>query len=149
MSNLRTTLYLDDVRTPTETLPNSQPWVVVRNYSEFVDHINTFGIPDVISFDHDLADEHMADYYAQMLQNKYQIPSYEEYKEKTGLDCARFLIRYSEQTGQPIKTCIVHSHNPVGADNIMKEINGYKRHIGQPQDCYQQRFPFIVETKNK
>lgn len=147
MTQLRTTLYLDDVRTPTETLPNSHPWVVVRNYDDFVDHINTHGIPDVISFDHDLADEHMADYYAQMLKQNYQIPSYEHFKEKTGLDCARYLIRFSERTGQPIKTCIVHSHNPVGSENIMKEINGFKKHMGWPADCFRQRLPFTIKTK--
>jgi len=147
MTQLRTTLYLDDVRTPTETLPNSHPWVVVRNYDDFIAHINDHGIPDVISFDHDLADEHMADYYAQVLAQNYQIPNYEAFKEKTGLDCARYLIRYSERTGQPIKTCIVHSHNPVGSDNIMKEINGFKKHMGWPADCFRQRLPFTVETK--
>lgn len=147
MTELRKTLYIDDIRTPTETLPNAHPWVVVRNYDGFVDYINTHGIPDVISFDHDLADEHMADYYAQMLKQGYQLPEYTAYKEKTGLDCARYLIRHSEQTGQPIKTCVVHSHNPVGAENIMKELNGFKKHMGLPADCYQHRFPFKIEKK--
>lgn len=147
MSLLRTTLYLDDVRTPTETLPNAHPWVVVRDYDSFVEHINSHGIPDVISFDHDLADEHMADYYSQVLENNYQIPNYDSFKEKTGLDCARYLIRYSERTGQPIRTCIVHSHNPVGGENIMNEINGFKKHMGWPADCFRQRIPFTVEKQ--
>lgn len=145
MSELRKILYLDDARLPVEIPPNSQPWVVVRNYDDFVAYIEENGIPDLISFDHDLAQEHIEDYYAQVLQQNYQIPEYEKYKEKTGLDCARYLIRYSERTGQPIKACVVHSHNPVGGENIMKEINGFKKHMGWPADCYRQRFGFIVE----
>lgn len=141
----RKCLYLDDVRTVTEQLPNAEPWVIVRNYDEFVAYIEEHGIPDLISFDHDLGKEHMEDYYAQMFAQGYQIPDYAKYKEKTGLDCARYLIRYSEQSGQPIKACVVHSHNPVGGENIMKEINGFKSHMGWPVDCYRQRFAFIIE----
>ena len=141
---LRRALYLDDIRTPSVALPNAHPWDVVRNYTEFCEYITKHGVPDVISFDHDLAEEHMNDYYSQMLEQGYQMPNYENYKENTGLECARFLIRYAEQNNQEIKTCVVHSHNPVGAKNIMDEINGFKKHMGWPADCYQHRFPFHV-----
>lgn len=146
-NKLRTCLYLDDVRTPKETLPNAQPWMVVRSYDEFVDHIVHNGIPDVISFDHDLAQEHMEDYFTQFAEQGYQNPSYHEYKEKTGLDCAKFLCEYSERMSQPIKQCVVHSHNPVGSSNIMSLINGFKQHMGWPADCYQHRFPFTTKPQ--
>lgn len=144
-TQLRTTLYLDDVRTPKETLPNAHPWVVVRNYDEFSNYIITNGIPDLISFDHDLATEHMEDYFAQFHAQGYQNPSYGDYKEKTGLDCAKFLCEYSERMNQPIKQCVVHSHNPVGSDNIMSYINGFKQHMGWTADCYQYRFPHTTK----
>lgn len=146
-SPLRTTLYLDDIRTPSETLPNAHPWIVVRSYADFVDHITNNGIPDLISFDHDLAKEHMEDYYAQMLKNGYQNPDYDQYKEKTGLDCAKFLCEYAERMNQEIKSCVVHSHNPVGASNIMGYINGFMKHMGWSGSCYQHRFPYTSPKK--
>lgn len=79
---MKKALYLDDVRTPTETLPGYKPWYVVRNYNEFVEWISKNGLPDFISFDHDLADEHMNDYFSQLAQHGYQHPKYAEYKEK-------------------------------------------------------------------
>jgi hypothetical protein len=146
-SPLRTTLYLDDIRTPKETLPNAHPWVVVRNYDSFVEFITSNGIPDLISFDHDLAREHAEDYYAQVFQNGYQNPDYDSYKEKTGLDCAKFLCEYAERMKQEIKTCVVHSHNPVGAQNIMSYINGFMKHMGWSGSCYQHRFPYTSPNK--
>jgi hypothetical protein len=146
-SPLRTTLYLDDIRTPSETLPNAHPWNVVRTYDDFVDYITNNGIPDLISFDHDLAKEHMEDYYAQVFQNGYQNPDYDSYKEKTGLDCAKFLCEYAERMNQEIKTCVVHSHNPVGAQNIMMYINGFMKHMGWSGSCYQHRFPYTSLNK--
>jgi hypothetical protein len=142
-SPLRTTLYLDDIRTPSETLPNAHPWNVVRDYDSFVDFITSNGIPDLISFDHDLAKEHQEDYYAQVFKNGYQNPDYDSYREKTGLDCAKFLCEYAERMNQEIKTCVVHSHNPVGAQNIMSYINGFMKHMGWSGSCYQHRFPYI------
>lgn len=146
-SPLRVVLYLDDVRTPTVQLPNAYPWAVVRNYDEFEEFITTHGIPDLISFDHDLAKEHMEDYFTQFAEQGYQNPNYHEYKEKTGLDCAKFLCEYSERMNVPIKQCAVHSHNPVGAENILSYINGFKKHMGWPQDAFRMQFPFSVPNK--
>ena len=145
---MKTCLYLDDVRTPTETLPNYKPWEVVRNYDEFADWIVKNGIPDLISFDHDLAREHQDDYYRQLLVNGFQHPSYHEYKEKTGLDCARFVAEYCQKMKVELKGCCVHSHNPVGANNIQSFINGFKKHMGWPEDCYLGKFPFEVKGSN-
>ena len=147
-NNLRTTLYLDDIRTPKETLPNAHPWVVVRDYDAFVDYITHNGIPDLISFDHDLAKEHMEDYYAQVFAQNYQIPAYDQYKEKTGLDCAKFLCEYAQRMNQEIKTCVVHSHNPVGSQNIMSYINGFMKHMGWSGSCYQHRFPYTTKKED-
>ena len=142
---MKKALYLDDQRTPVDNIPDHEPWVVVRNYDEFVDWISKNGVPNFISFDHDLADEHINDYFDQFYQQGYQHPSYDSYKEKTGLDCARWLAQYCEQTGEKINKVSVHSHNPVGATNIQSFINGFKKHMGWEPDCFIMKHKFINE----
>ena len=144
MDKLRVCLYLDDTRTATTPLPNSHPWEVVRNYSEYVSWIDKNGLPDFISFDHDLGKEHMDDYFRQILEKGYQHPDYDSYVEKTGLDCARYVVDYCQKHNVPFPSCSVHSHNPVGAMNIHDFINGFKRFTDQPEDCYLGRHPFEV-----
>lgn len=149
-------LYLDDIRTPTDTLPGYEPWEIVRNYEEFTRWIMDNGLPDLVSFDHDLADEHMQDYYDQIAKIGWQSPSYNQYKERTGLDCAKFLCESFEfmismdapdsPHSEKFPTCVVHSHNPVGADNIKSYINGFIKHYKIDAVCYEQRFPFTMET---
>jgi len=146
---MKKALYLDDQRTPTETIPGYHPWFVVRNYDEFCKWIIENGIPDLISFDHDLADEHMNDYFNQVAANGYQQPDYSAYKEKTGMDCANFLVEYCQKMNVKLKQCCVHSHNPVGASNIQNFINGFKKHMGWVEDCFLMKHPFIIETKTK
>lgn len=142
---MKKALYLDDVRTPTTALPGYEPWHVVRSYAEFTDFILRNGIPDFISFDHDLADEHMQDYYDQVAYQGFQHPSYDQFKEKTGLDAAMWLVEYSQENNTPIKSVSVHSHNPVGARNIQDCINSWKKHCGETPDCFIGRHPFTVE----
>lgn len=144
---LKTALYLDDQRTPTKTIPGYEPWVVVRNYDQFKEHIIKNGVPDLISFDHDLAEEHMEDYFKQFYQQGYQRPDYDSYKEKTGLDCARWLCEaYCYPNNVQLKYCCVHSHNPVGSTNIQNYINGFKKHMGWDEDCYLHRPEFTTES---
>ncbi len=141
---MKKALYLDDVRTPTTTLDGYEPWYVVRNYDEFVNWIQANGIPDLVSFDHDLAEEHMNDYFDQVGRQGYQYPDYLSYREKTGLDCAKWLVDYCQENNVSLKLVSVHSHNPVGTTNIQSLINGFKKHMGQMQDCFTTRHPFIV-----
>ena len=151
---LKTALYLDDCRTPLEPLPGYKMWNVVRNYDQFVDYIITNGIPDFISFDHDLADEHMMDYFEQVEKTGWQGPSYDSYKEKTGLCCAKWLVQHwiaeFNQKGYdttPFPVCSVHSANPVGSDNILGFLNGFKKHMGWPQNCFPFIHKHIMETQ--
>jgi hypothetical protein len=146
---MKRAVYLDDLRTPTDVIPGYEPWFVVRNYNEFVEWIESNGMPDFISFDHDLADEHVHDFFKQKLEQGYQNPSYDEYTEKTGLDCAKWLVDYCQNNHIPICGCSVHSHNPVGARNIHSLINGFKKHMDLPEDCYIGKHPFTVDTKTK
>lgn len=144
---LKTALYLDDQRTPTETLPDYHPWNVVRNYDEFEEWIVRNGVPDLVSFDHDLAEEHIDDYFRQFQQQGFQNPDYTNYKEKTGLDCANFLVEYCQKMDVPLKRCCVHSANPVGAKNIQSFINGFNRHMDWEETCYIGKFPFKLKDE--
>ncbi len=41
-------IYLDDVRTPTQGVGESdQPWVIVRSYDEFVEKVNEIGLENI------------------------------------------------------------------------------------------------------
>ena len=56
-------------------------WVVVKNYDEFTEYIEKNGIPDYISFEHDLAPEHTIDFVNNQMQGIEAI-NYSTFKEK-------------------------------------------------------------------
>lgn len=129
-------LFLDDVREPNGSWMSYMrrlisyelyEWKVVRNYDEFKQCIDTKGIPQFISYDHDLAESH----YDQSMYG-----SVEEYEskisdsqEKTGLECAKYLI--SKLDGEPHPPYIVHSQNPVGKIRIEKCIIDHNNNVRQ------------------
>ena len=123
-------LYLDDVRTP--KADNSQ---VVRSYDEFVSHIKMKGLEnyEVISLDHDLGDTAMQEYYNNVRDN-YKI-DYSNIKEKTGMDCCRWLVAESMNKQIPLPQIYVHSANPIGSANMMGYINNYFMNSRLPQTC--------------
>ncbi len=91
-------LFLDDV----ETAPEG--WVQARSYDEFVDIIQTRGVPSVISFDYDLGKDEFGN------------------SLKTGVDCAKYLI--DNKFG--INKFIIHSNDSIGRHDIpavLKSLN--------------------------
>lgn len=121
-------LYLDDNRTPIDN-----GWIVVRDYKEFTEWIMAYGIPDVISFDHDLADEHMEDFHARGGFESTQQIKYGKFKEKTGFDCAKWLVQMCDESEFELPKCYVHSANPIGAENIISFLNCYLRVKNKPE----------------
>jgi len=126
-------LWLDDYRNP--FLDNEQKvppgatsieWVV--SYDQFTEWITRFGMPDMISFDHDLADEHYTpqeywdDYDASKEYQDAQV-----YTEKTGMQCAKWLVNYCMDSGLGLPKYYVHSANPVGADNIRGLLDNFHK----------------------
>lgn len=119
-------LYLDDFRQPTDSFDytgnpiyNKLKWEVVRNYEDFVKFIEEHGIPDTISFDHDLADEH----YMHQTAIDYNI------QEKTGFHCAKWLINYCIDNKKELPvTILIHSMNPAGSLNIKSLFDTYKKY---------------------
>lgn len=124
-------IYLDDVRTPKDS-----SWTVVRNYQEFVDKISEIGdlsLIEVISLDHDLGDTAMKEYFTNVSPN-YTL-DYNNIKEKTGLDCAKWLIDYCLDSDQTMPLTYTHSANPIGSANIMGYVNNYRMNTRQKQTC--------------
>jgi hypothetical protein len=131
---------LDDVRTPT-----SDNWEVVRNYDEFVAHIKMHGLEnyEVISLDHDLGDTAMQEYYNNVRDN-YTI-DYKNIKEKTGMDCCRWLVAESMNKKIPLPQIYVHSANPIGSANMMGYINNYFMNSRLPQTCIRAKVDHTYE----
>lgn len=147
-------IYLDDVRTPIKN-----DWIVVRNYDEFVDKVEEVGIEniDLISFDHDLGDTAMKEYFDNVSPN-YTL-NYDNIHEKTGYDCAKWLVNHFYDKNPEATTkhrmfrgtkiefpnVYVHSANPIGASNIMGYINNFLMNEAQPQTCVRVSIPHTVD----
>lgn len=138
-----TLLWLDDERNPfvntdfvlTSPLsediePNEVNIIWVINYNQFVEWINKNGLPEIISFDHDLAKEH---YVPKELWSDYQkskeYQNNQQYKENTGFDCAKWLTDYCITNNLRLPLCYVHSFNPVGSDNIRNLLNNFNEKV--------------------
>jgi hypothetical protein len=151
-------IYLDDVRTPKPD-PAGGDWIVVRSYQEFVDKVKEIGLDNIhmISLDHDLGDSAMSEYFNNVSPN-YTL-DYNNIKEKTGYDCAKWLVNYFydlypdelgtsrlRKIGLQIKfpQVYVHSANPIGAANIMGYINNFLMNEHQPQTCVRIQIPNTV-----
>ena len=124
-------LFLDDIRIPKDCVNGLVPsrlnnhywlddWKIVRSYTDFVAHIVKYGLPDFISFDHDLADIH----YTMDFSDKN-----DGGKEKTGYECAKWLVNYCMDMKLDIPQYIVHSQNPVGKANIQSYLENAKKFI--------------------
>lgn len=166
-------LFLDDKRMPEDCTSYMRynkkeylegDWYIVRNFKEFKKYIEAcgkHGLPYLISFDHDLADEHYTpeslwdDYPFSKL---YQENRFDKYKEKTGNDCAKWLIEYLQEQDVPLEDYpkwIVHSMNPVGADYIASTLlqgEKYKRNLENKKhkadelfDLFEKTEPFIKQ----
>lgn len=149
-------VYLDDVRTPLGVFYDTrydhvgkiEEWVVVRSYDEFVAKVQELGLANIalISLDHDLGPSAMKEWKENVYKN-YEL-DYDNIEEKTGYDCAKWLVeRWMD--GEPIVKVVTHSANAIGSANIMGYINNYM-HINQlPQECVRVNFPFSIEQGNK
>jgi len=82
----------------------------VKNFDEFKNYIDKDGLPDAICFDHDLGD---------MLDHPEL--------EKTGYDCAQYIIEYCIERNIDIPLYNVQSSNPVGKKNIESLMDNYHK----------------------
>ena len=135
MNNKEYYLFLDDERFPYSVtwvkLPDVE-WTIVRSYDEFINEIQSRGyLPKYISYDHDLASEHYVEYTAAHDPNSPTngIINYNNFKEKTGYDCAKWLAQYCVDNNQPIPQYYVHTLNPIGGRNIISVLESAKKVI--------------------
>jgi hypothetical protein len=144
-------IYLDDLRTPVD-----KDWLVVRNFHEFVNLVNKIGLTNIslISLDHDLGDTAIQEYFNNVSPN-YEL-NYDNIKEKTGYDAAKFLVALFHNTNEDrfnmsrserksnkfvFPIVYVHSANPIGSANIMGYLNNFYMNEGQAQTCVRVRIP--------
>lgn len=114
-------IYLDDIRTPVD-----KSWIVVRNFNEFMRQLFLLQPDDeyIISFDHDLADEHYTPKeYRDNYEASKEYQESREYTEMTGNQCAKMLVMsISIWRLKKPHMCHIHSFNPVWADNIKRTL---------------------------
>lgn len=129
-------LWLDDIRNPFigDWLMQYAPQfaydkgeiIWVKNYSEFIEWINTNGLPDMIAFDHDLGEDVAKEKVANGM-NKRQA-RIQKRKTMSGFECAKWLIEYCINNKVELPQWIVQSANPVGRNNINDLLNNYCKH---------------------
>ena len=130
-------LFLDDIRQPSDAFEHTQQtmflekkWEVVTNYNEFIEWITKNGLPDFISFDHDLADMHYTTYHLSTNDEKSkEWQDAQLHIEKTGYECAKWLIDYCLDNNFDCPKFYCHSMNPVGKDKInclLEQFSNYR-----------------------
>lgn len=126
-------LFLDDIREPEHAFEYTkqemflnQGWEVVRNFDEFKSHIEKNGLPNFISFDHDLADTHYTPEYLWTDYDKSKEWQEQLQKEKTGYECAVWLVDYCIDNNLQLPKYYCHSMNPVGKDKIVGLLRSFQ-----------------------
>lgn len=109
-------LFIDDERNPIDVKWGSyeeiynythSDWIIARNWDETFEYITTMGIPNVISFDHDLGEN-----------------------QKTGYDITKKLVEFAIDDPNNYSfpsdfKYLIHSKNPVGEKNIRMYLQGF------------------------
>lgn len=121
---MKTLLWLDDLRNPFKDnwVRDFSPIGIeceiiwIKKYYDFCYYIEESGIPDAICFDHALSDIHC---------NK------STYKEKTGYDCAKFLVEYCLDNKLQLPLWSIQSSNPAGKTNIQALLENYTKFINK------------------
>ncbi len=96
-------MFIDD-----ERMPPDGEWVIVRSVLEAQDYITVHGMPNYVSFDHDLG-------------------SLDGYPLPTGYDFALWLTQQDlDHNSLPQDfDFYVHSQNPIGKENIISLLDNY------------------------
>jgi hypothetical protein len=86
-------------------------WDVVRSYDEFVTYVETYGIPQVVSFDNDLWIPECDNVPEEDVRKMFQMIDWENSSIKTGAHCAAWLCERCKEFQHPLPTYYVHSAN--------------------------------------
>lgn len=133
-------IFLDDLRMSVDVLNYIQnkeysedKWLVVRSYDDFVIMIlalwnETIGLPELISFDHDLGIEHIKYYFDNGGHESPPDPLKANFTERTGYDCAKWLVNFCIDNNAKLPRYKVHSKNVSGKENILGILGNFKKH---------------------
>ena len=125
---MKSLLWLDDVRDPFQNdwlnfspIGKNVGVVWVTTYQEFIDWIMFYGLPDAVCFDHDLSDlQAFKSSYPEMVEDI-------ECNEKTGYDCAKWLVDYCMDNNKSLPEYAIQSANPVGRENINSLLTNFNK----------------------
>lgn len=97
----------------------------MKNYNLFLDDIripeNCMEYIGLVSFDHDLRDEH---YHPSMYEGVQAYENaYKAFEHPTGRRSAEFLVKFCKENNVPLPECLVHTMNPAGKDRIRNTIS--------------------------
>lgn len=135
----RYSIFLDDQRIPKDAFKFDwdlsyleMNWIVVRNYNQFTKKIEknfkNGKFPKTISYDHDLGREHTKYYFENGGHENPPDPAKATFVEKTGMDCAKWLINFCMDNNLNLPEFKVHSRNVCGKANILGILDNFKKH---------------------
>lgn len=96
-------LFIDDERDPV-----TNDWVIIRSSAEAIEYVRQHGMPQEISFDHDLGGDDTSRVFIKWLVDAF----------------CEYTVSFPEDF-----TFSVHSQNPIGAEWITSTINSLLRHF--------------------
>lgn len=101
-------LWLDDIRDPPD-----ESWEWAQSFSQMIWLLKKFGRPEIMSFDHDLGIDQATG------------------TNRSGHDIIKWIAERDQNGGEwyPLEVR-VHSANPVGAENVRKYDEWYRKMIG-------------------
>lgn len=105
-------VFFDDIRTIDMVYDSSMnsEFIIVRNANDFKSLIQKRGIPDFVSFDHDLGEDENGN----IAEDVYDVVKWMVYDKEYDLRNMKFAI---------------HSDNPVGRKNIESLINNWNKEL--------------------
>lgn len=106
----KTVIWIDDIRDPLKYLINDDIDIIwCKSYDEFIKTLNEVKSIYSVYFDHDLGDINNPE------------------GEKTGYDCAKYLIDFCIDNNIKLPKFYSQSDNGPGRENIIKLLENYKR----------------------
>jgi len=113
-------IWLDDVRDPLKNnwlkyspIQGKYNIVWLKSYDQFIEWIIKNGLPTAICFDHDLG-------WTKTKDNQDE--------EKTGMDCAKWLVEYCLDNDLKLPLYNIQSDNIPGKMNIDGLLSNFKKH---------------------
>ena len=140
-------IFLDDSRTLSDVSYKfnnpiyRSPFVIIKNYNDFIEHIEEQykkdgSYPSFISFDYQLTKVKLS-----ITEDKTIFFNEDSYQE-TGLECAIWLVSFCRKHNLPVPNYFVHDDNGYGKRKITKVLSEQE----QPKPEHKPKPPFIEQN---